>query len=89
FITLPAFPVFGNQIARFSEWAAHLTLSVVRQKGRNRKKSQSKMDQNFGRNRKTVEKGGYCLFFCLQKVQNLRVLNHNTEVLFFFINTLL
>ncbi len=47
------------------------------------------MDQNFGRNRKTVEMGGYCLFFCLQKVQNLRVLNHNTEVLFFFINTLL
>ncbi|RHR60551.1 hypothetical protein DWW90_07170 [Parabacteroides sp. AF17-28] len=29
FITLTVFPVFGNQIVRFPEWAAHLISSVV------------------------------------------------------------
>ena len=62
FITLPVFLVFGNQIAHFSEWARHLILSVVSRAGQNSEKSQSKMDQDFGRNRKTTETGGYCKF---------------------------
>ena len=62
FITLPLFPVSGNQIAYFSEWAAHLISTAVSRRGQNHEKSQSKIDQDFGRNRKTVETGGYCQF---------------------------
>ena len=61
FITLSAFPSFGNQIVRFSKWAAHLVFLVVRKGSLNRKKSQSKIDQDFGRNRKMASKGGYCI----------------------------
>ncbi len=61
FITLSAFPSFGNQKERFLERAAHLTSSVVRQEGINHEKSQSKIDQDFGRNRKIASKGGYCI----------------------------
>ncbi|RHO74362.1 hypothetical protein DW083_02940 [Parabacteroides sp. AF48-14] len=71
FITLTAFPVFGNQIAHFWERTAHLFFSIVRKGGLNREKSQSKIDQDFGRNRKTVETGGYCNLSGLQKIQNL------------------
>ena len=63
FITLSAFMSSGNQKERFSERAAHLTSSVVRQKGQNYEKSQSKIDQDFGRNRKTVKKGVIVIFF--------------------------
>ncbi|WP_288186975.1 hypothetical protein, partial [uncultured Parabacteroides sp.] len=62
FITLSAILSSGNQKEYFSERPRHLIFSVVNQKGRNHEKSQSKMDQNFGRNRKMPEKGGYCLF---------------------------
>ncbi|WP_288186984.1 hypothetical protein, partial [uncultured Parabacteroides sp.] len=62
FITLPAFPAFGNQIAYFSGRSRLLISSVVRKEGLNRKKSQSKMNQLFGRNRKIVEKGVIVLF---------------------------
>ena len=54
---MSAFPISGNQIARFPEWAAHLILSVVIRKGQKREKSQFKIDQDFGRNRKMAEKG--------------------------------
>ncbi|RHR52164.1 hypothetical protein DWW90_17740 [Parabacteroides sp. AF17-28] len=57
FITLTAFPVFGNQKECLLEWAAHLTSSVVRQEGIINEKSQTKIDQNFRRNRKTAEMG--------------------------------
>ena len=57
FITLPVFPSFGNQIARFPERPRHLISSGVKQKGLNREKSQSKMDQDFGRNRKMAKNG--------------------------------
>jgi hypothetical protein len=60
FITLTAFPAFGNQIAHFSKRAAHLVFLVVRKRSLNREKSQSKIDQDFGRNRKTAKTGGYC-----------------------------
>ncbi|RHO72908.1 hypothetical protein DW083_07815 [Parabacteroides sp. AF48-14] len=63
FITLSAFPSFGNQFARFSKRTAHLVFPIVRKGSLNRKKSQSKIDQDFGRNRKTVQKGGYCIIF--------------------------
>ena len=62
FITLSVFPVFANQIARFLEWARHLIFPVVNRKGQNSKKSQSKIDQNFGRNRKTAKKGVIVIF---------------------------
>ena len=62
FITLSAFPSFGNQIARFSKWAAHLVFLVVRKGSLNRKKSQSKIDQDFGRNRKMAKKRVIVLF---------------------------
>ncbi|WP_208642481.1 hypothetical protein, partial [Parabacteroides acidifaciens] len=57
FITLSAFPAFGNHIAHFSKRAAHLVFLVVRKRSLNREKSQSKIDQDFGRNRKTAKKG--------------------------------
>ncbi|WP_288186940.1 hypothetical protein [uncultured Parabacteroides sp.] len=65
FITLTAFSSSDNQIARFLELSWHLISSVVSHKGENRKKSQSKIDQNFGRNRKMVKKGVIviCLVF--------------------------
>ncbi|RHO71283.1 hypothetical protein DW083_11660 [Parabacteroides sp. AF48-14] len=50
------FPVFGNQIAHFPERAAHLVFPIVRKQSLNREKSQFKIDQDFGRNRKTDEK---------------------------------
>ncbi|RDU49226.1 hypothetical protein DWU89_10040 [Parabacteroides acidifaciens] len=62
FITLPAFLVFGNQIARFSKRTAHLALLIVRKGSLNRKKSQSKIDQDFRRNRKTAKKGVIVIF---------------------------
>ena len=71
FITLPAFPAFGDQIARLSKWAAHLVFLIVRKGSLNREKSQSKMDQNFGRNRKTAGKGVLVYFDGLQKVRIL------------------
>ena len=58
FITLTAFLVFGNQIVRFWERTAYLVFPIVRKGSLNREKSQSKIDQDFGRNRKTVETGG-------------------------------
>ncbi|RHO74923.1 hypothetical protein DW083_02015 [Parabacteroides sp. AF48-14] len=48
FITLTAFPLFDNQIVRFPEQAAHLVFPIVRKRSLNRKKSQSKIDQDFG-----------------------------------------
>ena len=33
FITLTVFPVFGNQIVRFSEWSRHLIPFVVSREG--------------------------------------------------------
>ena len=54
---MSAFLVFGNQIARFSKRTAHLALPIVRKGSLNRKKSQSKIDQDFRRNRKTAKKG--------------------------------
>ncbi|WP_289118466.1 hypothetical protein, partial [uncultured Parabacteroides sp.] len=48
FITLTAFPVFGNQIARLSKLPAHLASSTVSKDDENREKSQFKMDQDFG-----------------------------------------
>ena len=50
----------------------HLVSANVSRREQNREKSQSKIDQDFGRNRKTVETGGYCIFPNLQKVQNVR-----------------
>ncbi|RDU47583.1 hypothetical protein DWU89_18770, partial [Parabacteroides acidifaciens] len=44
---------------------------IVRKGSLNREKSQSKMDQDFGRNRKTVKNRGYCNLSGLQKIQNL------------------
>ncbi|WP_208642472.1 hypothetical protein, partial [Parabacteroides acidifaciens] len=58
FITLSAFMPSGNQKEYFSERTAHLVFPIVIKGSLNCKKSQSKMDQDFGRNRKTVEKGG-------------------------------
>ena len=58
FITLSVFMPSGNQKECFSERAAHLTPPIVRQERINNEKSQSKIDQDFGRNRKTVETGG-------------------------------
>ncbi|RHR49604.1 hypothetical protein [Parabacteroides sp. AF17-28] len=60
FITLSVFMPSGNQKECFSERAAHLTPPIVRQEGINHEKSQTKIDQDFGRNRKTALKGGYC-----------------------------
>ncbi|RDU49885.1 hypothetical protein DWU89_06740 [Parabacteroides acidifaciens] len=71
FITLSAFPAFGNQIARLSKRAAHLVFLIVSKESLNREKSQSKMDQNFGRNRKTAGKGVLVYFDGLQKVRIL------------------
>ncbi|WP_288187005.1 hypothetical protein, partial [uncultured Parabacteroides sp.] len=48
FITLSAFPAFGNQIVCFPEQAAHLVFPIVRKRSLNRKKSQFKIDQDFG-----------------------------------------
>ncbi|WP_288186929.1 hypothetical protein, partial [uncultured Parabacteroides sp.] len=62
FITLTAFSSFDNQIARFLEWARHLIFPVVSRKGLNSKKSQSKIDQDFGRNRKMAKKRVIVLF---------------------------
>ena len=62
FITLPAFPFLGNQKESLSERAAHLTSSFVRQERITNEKSQTKIDQNFRRNRKTTGEGGYCHF---------------------------
>ena len=56
-ITLPIFSVFGNQIVRFFRQSAHPTPAVVSKEDEKREKSQFKMDQDFGRNRKTAEKG--------------------------------
>ncbi|RHO74840.1 hypothetical protein DW083_01525 [Parabacteroides sp. AF48-14] len=56
FITLPVFPSSGNQKECFSERAAHLNSPIVRQEGINMEKSQTKIDQDFGRNRKTAKK---------------------------------
>ena len=64
----------GNQKECISERAAHLTPPIVRQGGINHEKSQTKIDQDFGRNRKTVENGGYCNLSGLQEVQNLTYL---------------
>ncbi|WP_288187055.1 hypothetical protein, partial [uncultured Parabacteroides sp.] len=57
FITLSVFPVSGNQIARFLKRTAHLVFPIVRKGSLNREKSQSKIDQIFGRNRKIAKKG--------------------------------
>ena len=57
FITLPVFMSFDNQIAHFLEWARRLFYRVSSGKAKNREKSQSKTDQDFGRNRKTAKKG--------------------------------
>ena len=38
------------------------------------------MDQDFGRNRKTAEMGGYCNLLGLQEVQNLAYLKHTNLV---------
>ncbi|RHO73892.1 hypothetical protein DW083_05170 [Parabacteroides sp. AF48-14] len=54
---MPAFPVSGKQIARFSKRAAHLIFPIVRKGSLKREKSQSKIDQDFRRNRKTSEMG--------------------------------
>ena len=62
FITLLAFPSHSNQIVRFPERSRHPIPSVVSQNDQNHEKSQSKMDQDFRRNRKTHGKGGYCIF---------------------------
>ncbi|RHR58303.1 hypothetical protein DWW90_10605 [Parabacteroides sp. AF17-28] len=62
FFTLSAFLVFGNQIARFPKRTAHLALPIVRKGSLNRKKSQSKIDQDFGRNRKMAKKGVIVIF---------------------------
>ena len=59
---MSAFPSFGNQIARFSERAEHLALPIVRKGSLNRKKSQSKIDQDFERNRKIAKKGVIVIF---------------------------
>ncbi|RHR54738.1 hypothetical protein DWW90_14970 [Parabacteroides sp. AF17-28] len=75
FITLSAFPSFGNQIARFSERAAYLVFPIVRKGSLNREKSQSKIDQNFGRNRKTSEMGVIVIFIRFAGVQNLPEVN--------------
>ncbi|RHO67853.1 hypothetical protein DW083_16790 [Parabacteroides sp. AF48-14] len=63
---MSAFPSFGNQIIHFLEWAAHLVFPIVRKGSLNREKSQSKIDQNFGRNRKTAEKGVIVIFLYLE-----------------------
>ncbi|WP_293674658.1 hypothetical protein [uncultured Parabacteroides sp.] len=57
FITLSALPPLGNQITRFSKRTAHLAFPIVRKGSLNREKSQPKIDQDFGQNRKTAEKG--------------------------------
>ena len=62
FITLSAFPAFGNQIARLSKRAAHLVFLIVSKGSLNCEKSQFKMEQLFGRNRKNGRKGGSCIF---------------------------
>ncbi|RHO72170.1 hypothetical protein DW083_09785 [Parabacteroides sp. AF48-14] len=67
------FPSFGNQIARFSEWTAHLVFPIVRKGSLNREKSQSKIDQDFGRNRKMSEMGVIVNYSGLQKVQNWQI----------------
>ena len=67
FITLSAFPPLGNQIARFSKRTAHLAFPIVRKGSLNREKSQHKIDQDFGRNRKMAEKG-VVVKFCLRKI---------------------
>ena len=53
---MTVFPSSGNQKECFSERAAHLTPPIVRQEGINMEESQTKIDQDFGRNRKTAEK---------------------------------
>ncbi|RHO66800.1 hypothetical protein DW083_18270 [Parabacteroides sp. AF48-14] len=59
---MSAFLVFGNQIACFPERTAHLALPIVRKGSLNRKKSQSKIDQDFRRNRKMAKKGVIVIF---------------------------
>ncbi|RHR61750.1 hypothetical protein DWW90_02975 [Parabacteroides sp. AF17-28] len=59
---MSAFLVFGNQIVRFWERTAHLVFPIVRKGSLNREKSQSKIDQDFRRNRKTDEKGVIVIF---------------------------
>ncbi|RHO71122.1 hypothetical protein DW083_12260 [Parabacteroides sp. AF48-14] len=62
FITLSAFLIFGNQIARFFKLPAHVAPSVVNKEDENREKSQSKIDQDFRRNRKMAKKGVIVIF---------------------------
>ena len=58
----------GNQKECISERAAHLTPPIVRQEGINHEKSQTKIDQDFGRNRKMAEKGDIVYSSGLQEV---------------------
>ncbi|RDU47531.1 hypothetical protein DWU89_19040, partial [Parabacteroides acidifaciens] len=69
--------VFDNQIARFSERTAHLVFLIVRKGSLNREKSQSKIDQDFGRNRKMAEKGGGIVIFAIYNLSFLEVSNGN------------
>ena len=73
---MSAFPSFGNQIIHFLEWAAHLVFPIVRKGSLNREKSQSKIDQNFGRNRKTAKKG-VIVIFAIYDLSFLEVSNGN------------
>ena len=73
---MSAFPVFDNQIARFSERTAHLVFPIIRKGSLNREKSQSKIDQNFGRNRKTAKKG-VIVIFAIYDLSFLEVSNGN------------
>ncbi|RHO71282.1 hypothetical protein DW083_11655 [Parabacteroides sp. AF48-14] len=59
---MSAFLVFGNQIARFSKRTAHLVFLIVRKGSLKGEKSQSKIDQDFRRNRKMAKKGVIVIF---------------------------
>ncbi|WP_288187037.1 hypothetical protein, partial [uncultured Parabacteroides sp.] len=52
-----------------------LVFPIVRKGSLNREKSQSKIDQNFGRNRKTSEMGVIVIFIRFAGVQNLPEVN--------------
>ena len=62
FITLSAFLPSNNQKECFSERTAHLVFPIVRKGSLNREKSQSKIDQDFRRNRKIAKKGVIVIF---------------------------
>ncbi|MCD7850803.1 MAG: hypothetical protein LUH63_14355 [Parabacteroides sp.] len=87
FITLPAFLFSGNQTVRFSERSRHLILSAVSRKGKNRKKSQFKTDQLFGRNRKTTTKGILVKFWFTEssKLRSFEPINDDLKVYFVFV----